>query len=128
MGASTIGGVQCIALRRGSLNTAQAILRDDTPPGVDGHSFLKLGKRAEPQQVVGVIDYTTLANLAAGKAALLALQGTLVTVEDDLGTSYANVAVLRAQSISERKLETAVGGVNGGAFLLTMAFRLQMTG
>ena len=102
-------------------------LQDITRAGVDGVAYRKVGKRASRTQVTTLVDLGSDAAVKSELEAYKALQGTLVTVVTENGGSYTNVAVLNVTSLPVQKTISAVGGVNGGNYLLRCQWVVQMT-
>lgn len=97
-------------------------------PGVDGTAFREKGIRGTPFQITTMVDCDDAPDLAALLLNYAALQGTLVTVVDDLGTSWTNVMVLGVQPVSARAIGTSAGGLSTSAgTLATVRWTLQAT-
>ena len=124
---SSIGGHSVISAK-GAINPQGERLEDTTRPGVDGVSYRRIGKKSESFQLR---TFTDAASAAAAKALVATtykgLQGTLVTVVDDMGNTWNNVAVLAVDPVSVKGVNTPVGGVVGGVVLLECLWTLQAT-
>lgn len=81
-----------------------------TRPGVDGTSLQKLGKKGQTYFRRAVAH---LLNAAAVKALIESAkdqESEVVTIVDDLGNSWPNVAILNAEPQPVTPLVNAVGG------------------
>jgi hypothetical protein len=123
---ATIGGRSVITVK-GAPAPVGTVVADVSRPGVTGHAFQELGARAEPVVMESVIDCTDNAALKAEILEYVALQGTLVTVVDDLGNTWTNVMVLRVRTGQGKYVASAVGGVNGGNYLLRATWEMIFT-
>lgn len=99
--------------------------------GIDGVRARLQAKRAEPSRYVGIIDTENVAAAEAKRVALSGLQGSVVTLTDDLGTEFTNVLVLLARPIagSPRVALSAVGGEESSTdrVMVTFEFLVQLT-
>ncbi len=124
---SSIGGRTVLDMT-GTLEPATGEgLQDISRPGVDGTAYRKTGKRASRSQITTLVDLGSSGGVDSEIAAYKALQGTLVTVVDAAGISWTNVAVLRVNVLPYKHTIQAVGGVNGGSYLLRCQWVVQMT-
>lgn len=110
----------------GQTNQLQAQLEEITRPGVDGTAVREVGRRADPFEVVAMVDVNDIAAADAKADALQALQGTICGFTDAYGVNQGNVIVIRAQRVDIKKLVAASGGlsVSKGA-LVIFRFVLQ---
>ncbi len=94
-------------------------LEEITRDGVDGHAYRKQGKRGMPFQMIGVMDCDTLSGATTTYNALKGIEGSIVSVIDDVGDSLSGVALLSVEKQSIRKVLSGVGGVSSlhGAML-----------
>lgn len=99
-----------------------------TRPGVDGHAFRRIGKRAEPSVLTGLLDVVDAAAVTAALAAYRATQGTIVTVVDGRGVTTNNVVVVMVKVIETRPVGVTSGGLNATpAFIIRSEWTLQPT-
>jgi len=111
-------------------DTVEAI-EDVTPRHVDGHAYVKMGKRGAITDLIAVVDveangetwdYETLLPL------WLALKGTLQTVTTHEDEPQTNVMILDVKPEYRRPLTGAVQGITDTpAELVTIRFRAQAT-
>jgi len=124
---SSIGG-KTVLFVQGTLDTPGMVTEPLTRPGVDGVAFREQGSRSKPTEMVSIVDVDDAAGVVAEIAAYKALQGTLVTVVDDRGSTTANVMVIEVQPVGARAIGPSVGGVSTSAgLLLTCRWTLQTT-
>ena len=69
------------------------MIEDETRPGIDGHTFRKLGQRGERFQIESRSTHGTEALAIRAKTDYEALQGQFVNITDALGTAYRMVLV-----------------------------------
>ena len=120
----SIGGYTVITI--GGVPTPLAEVEDEiTRDNVDGHAYRRKGKRAPPYALLAQVDYSSGSNRTTGIANFAALQGTLVTIVDDTGTSWTLQKVRSARVVAKQNMATAVGGVNNGSCMLVMEFICQ---
>ena len=125
--SAAIGGYGFISMTNILDLQGEAVL-DITRPGVDGVAYHKIGERSRPVNVRTIADIFGAASVKTTMAAYKAMQGTLVTVQDDFGNSFSNVMVLNVQITRARKVETVSGGLIAGDHTIEAAWTLQATG
>jgi len=88
-----------------------------TRPGINGHGFHELGKRATEFTVNTFEDFTSASSAKSAYVGYAALVGTLVTYTDDHGNTYTNCQV-RSVTLTQpiRRALNAVGGSNSGEY------------
>lgn len=121
---ASIGGLSVITLRGGINPGTGEQLQDITRPGVDGIAYRKVGKRGRPFTMESVVDVANAAAVTTAIANYKALQGTLVTVVENNGQTWTNVAVLNVRPAEPQKVLTAT---TGSDYLLRATWTLQMT-
>lgn len=124
MSHPSIGGIDFLTARGSWPTDPKEALGNITRARVNGVAFEKLGLHADPVQIVTEADVD---DADSTMASYLALQGTLVTVEDADGASYANVAVLKVTKILAKKVLSPQGGLTAGDWMLTAHWLLQAT-
>ena len=112
---------------RGSIDLQGTMLEDISRKAVSGVAFRDDGKKADETDLTGVVDVTTPTAAKAMVATMKALQGTLVTIVESTGQQYTNVAVKKVISPIWKFAGTPSGGINGGEYLVSATFRVQMT-
>jgi len=103
-------------------------LEDITRPGVDGHAFGELGKRADVSPLLTVLDVASVADAETEYAACKALEGQIGTVKYGSGEEVVNVVVLKVRKVrAPQSLPVAVGSarVNDGNVLLWLEWLVQ---
>lgn len=121
-----------IALR-GQLQSLLPGVVDVTRAGADGHAYLREPRRAEPFELLGMVDCDDQTALNAKHTALISLQGQLVSLALSHGNTKQNVVVLQVQILQRIKLIKAAGGTSalaagsGRGFLLVVRFVCQVT-
>ena len=122
MANPSIAGISMISITPRVDKLGEA-LKSWNRDGIDGATFKKIGKRADPVTLTCVRDTTTPgAHTTLCKAA----QGTKVTVAY-LDSSYNNLVVIKVLVTTAKKLRTPVGGVVGGNYLVTSSWTVQAT-
>ena len=113
----------------GEINVLGERLVNITRAGLDGHSFRKVGKTAEPFTLRGVVDLDTGADrVKATMVIYKTFTGKLCTITDDLAEAHTNMMCLGVRLIRSVKPAAAVGGVSTSkAYLVTVDFRFQAT-
>jgi hypothetical protein len=120
----SIGSLSVLTMH-GRVTPTAPSLEEITRPGVDGHAYKDLGKRAPVSQVVTETDVKDAAGLATHLSSAMGLVGTFVTVEHPTGKTVANVCVLACELAGTKAIGTAVGGVNTGNIICTLRWTLQ---
>lgn len=90
--AASVGAVTFDHVK-GFVRSKNESLDSFTRPGYDGHGSIVIGKRGDESPLT-CIKYVESASLATHIAAVEALQGTVVTVEDDFGRQSTACEVL----------------------------------
>jgi len=117
---ASIGGVTCTFVRGHPPTPKQHVVLWRVP-GIDGYGAQRMGLHDSPFEVVAVL-YTNAAGLALWKTSMEALQGTLVSITNDLGISSTrclitnvspmrSMAALAAGGITQRGEITVTGVV-----------------
>lgn len=102
-------------------------VEDIRRPHVDGVAFRKTGKRGPRVSVTTTLDLGSAAACKSELETYVATMGTLVTVLDAIGNQWANVMVHDVQRLGAKAHLGAVGGINGGNYLLMCRWILQAT-
>lgn len=124
MAHPSIGGKNFLTARGTWPTDPKESLGAITRPRVDGVAFEKLGLHADPVTIVTEAD---VADADGTMDDYIALQGTLVTVSDSDGASYASVAVLKVTKVNAKKVISSQGGLAAGDWILTAQWVLQAT-
>ena len=93
--------------------------------GVHGFGGGKLGRRADEHVLYPVKDFTTAALRTAALIAIKEMQWSVQTVVDDVG-HMADCLILEVRHIRSQNPVVAVGGVNGGRFMLQLMLRVRL--
>lgn len=94
--------------------------------GIDGSAWKKQGQRNALSPVTCVIDRDDEAGLSALELLIFAMVGTVVTVVDDFGKSWANMFVVDVvHAEPPKKGGLAVGGTTAGSVLAFFNFTFQ---
>jgi hypothetical protein len=126
---ASVDGNSVISLKIWGLDTgAGENLQEITRPHVDGIAYRKVGKRGRTFQGESIVDVASAASAKTTFETYKATQGSLVTVVDDAGNSWTNVAVLAVRRAGNpKRTYTPVGGEAGGGWLLRARWVFQMT-
>ena len=117
---ASIGGVTCTFVRGSPPAPKQRVMLWRVA-GIDGYGAQRMGLNDSPFEVTAVI-YTNAVGLQIWKTALENLQGTIVSITNDLGVSFTrclvtgvspmqSMAALAAGGITQRGEITVVGVV-----------------
>lgn len=123
---SSIGSAQFYLLT-GRVNPQTPGLEDITRDNIDGQGYRLRAEKSAVTQHQSEADTDTAANAQALEASYAALVGTLQTVTYDDGQQVENVAVLGVQVTSVQKVETPVGGIAAGNWVVKATWQLQGT-
>ena len=124
MSFASIGGYSFVTKSGADPVPAAMVVEEITRDGVDSEAFRQVAKRAPRVTWTTEVDTSTPGSVFTGYQAL---QGTLVTVVGDDGTSYINVMVHSVQKVRTKKVLTPAGGVSAGNYILTAQWLLQGT-
>lgn len=86
-------------------------LREITWDGMDGHGYLKIGKRAALSQLSTMRDLDSAAAAKTHVTNCVNLKGTLVTVTYADGQTALNVAIIEVLPQRVTLVKSAVGGL-----------------
>jgi hypothetical protein len=111
MATPQIGGKSFLTWAGPAVLPAAMAVQEITRDNADGHAFAREGKRAAVCNVLTMVD---VSSATTEIAECLAFKGTLQTVKNIDGASV-------------KALGNPVGGVNAGAWLVTMQWELQAT-
>ncbi|WP_166820522.1 hypothetical protein [Thalassoroseus pseudoceratinae] len=111
----------------GDVQPQQTQLQDITRPSVSGSAWRRLGTRGNEFELEGVVD---VANASAANSLITAYKstvGTIVSVQIR-GNTYANYLVLDSTITERRQAANAVGGENGGTWIVRSRWKLRYAG
>jgi len=123
---STIGGYT-VMIVSGELAAPAATGAEISRSGVDGHAWKDRGVKGERATLSTVTDFTSDANMEAAAANYRALQSAYVTVIDRGGHTWDNVFVEHVTITQRSVAAAAVGGVNGGNYILKCEWQALAT-
>lgn len=99
-----------------------------TRPGVDGVALKKFGWKAQPTILHTMVDEVSAANAALAVELYADWKGVILdTLTDSTGQSYSDVAILDVQTRKPYYVETPVGGVNGGNWIVEADWTVLFT-
>lgn len=126
--SASIGSFTFLTLKGGVSIGSGMTLQEITRPNVDGISYRKVGKRGEPFQVNTVIDLLNYPTAKTRVSDYAAMQGTLVTLVEESGSTWNNVLVLNTRHVETVPIRSSVGGITANSLvLLSMVWTLRMT-
>jgi len=102
--AASIGGTACTFVK-GDLAPQRARLDVYYVPGLNGPGLHYLGLGDSPFSVTAVL-YSTAAGLATWAALIHAQQGTIVSIVNDYGDTYANCLLTRVSELRRQAAGT----------------------
>ena len=108
----------------GDVGSFGDLIEDETRPGLDGHTFRKLGKRGSVFQLRTKMTFKNGKKAAKAISDYNALQGTFVVLEDASGNSYKKVLV---RNVSARTSRIAAA-TNDHEYLVDASWTLQRSG
>lgn len=123
---ASIGNIYFLAIRGRVAKPGMAV-EEITRPGVDGHAFKQIGKRAAISTLITLYDGISAADAELHISYSANLKGTIVTVVYNDGTNDQNVQVLEVEPVQVKRVATAVGGLNNGNWLVTLRWTVQKT-
>ena len=124
---SSIDGNTVISIR-GQIESGDGErVEEITRAHVDGIAFRKIGKRGAPFSMTSLVDVGSAATAKSTYTTYKATEGSLVTLVDDAGNSWANVMVLSVRRGGVKRTYTPVGGISGGGWLLSCQWVFRMT-
>jgi len=91
--AAAVGAVSCTFVKGAARDPTQRVVTYQVP-GIDGVAAQLLGEGDSAFRFSAVL-YGTAAELTTWIAAMIALKGDIVTIEDDWGISHANCLIVR---------------------------------
>ena len=105
------------------------ILEEITRPGVAGAAWRIVGQRGRPFRVHTIVDVSTILaayNLLYNYRGLI---GTLNTLIDPLGNTYADCMVLECNTQQPAAFQGGIGGTSGSSsgYLVAADWLLQLT-
>jgi len=109
----------------GTLSPAAEEVETWQTDGQDGYGARTLGKRPPVHVLRPVKDFGTSSARNSAINTYAGWQGSVVTIIDDVGNS-ARCLILNVQHLRSYRVQTAVGGINGGNHLLEMVFRVRL--
>lgn len=114
--AQTVGSVGCDLLR-GVVEELKERVEVWNRVGFTGYGSHKLGDGESPFRFTAV-EHDTSANLQTWFLALEALQGTIVSITDDLADTYTDMLITQVRRISKQRAIHANGGYRAEARIL----------
>jgi len=131
---ASIGGRDCLSVVT-NLQRPHGTLAKHTRLGADGAAYRQAGKRPKPGTILSIVD---LASAAACREEFEAYQAMVaddpITVIDSLAVQHDLVQVLDVDLLQlDREhfgivpVETPVGGINGGSWLLFCVWTVEST-
>jgi hypothetical protein len=100
------------------------VVEDETRPGIDGHTFRKLGKRGERFQIETRSTFRTASLTTRAKTDYQALQGRFVNITDWSGTTYKMVFI-HAVTVNHKDM---LSSTNNDNFIVICKWTLQRAG
>ncbi len=98
--------------------------REVARDGVSGLDVIQIGVRGKPFKMTAMVDCVDALTRAYTKINFSAMQGNLVTVQDNTGINWANILVKDVAHIKEETHTGVVGGLNQGNYWLETQFTL----
>ena len=92
-----IGEVQCTFIK-GHAPKVKMRVELWRVPGLNGYGAQALGLQDSPFEFTAIL-YSNAAGVLAWKEALEALQGTIISIVNDLGITYANCLILKLSNL-----------------------------
>ena len=121
-------GSQELIFAKGSMDPMAETLKDITRDNVDGIGYRKKGLRSTQQEIFTLANFESAALAKAELELYKAYQATLVTVIDDTGQTWTNVAVILVICEPIKKVSTSAGGLGAGKdWILRAHWILQHT-
>ncbi len=120
-------GVQVFIELEGEVIPKGLVLENISRPFVDGIAYRERATRGDPFELFGTRDATTIADAEAFKETYKALIGTFVDVVQRDFTS-GTMLVIEAVVTDIFRVETPVGGIVAGNYLVFSRFLLQFGG
>ena len=120
----SVGSVTVMTMQ-GRVSPPGDTVEEITRRGVDGHAYVKIGKRGALSTLVTLLDVSGSSGVSTHVNAAAALRGTFVTVTDPCANTFANVLVLDVEFIGSKFIATPVGGVSAGNVLVTLRWTVQ---
>jgi len=99
-------------------------VEDETRPGIDGHTFRKLGKRGDRFQIETRSTFRTESLAVRAKTDYQALQGRFVNIIDWSGTAYRMVFV-HAVTANHRQI---LASTDNNEYIVICKWTLQRAG
>lgn len=122
---ATIGGQTVFTMRGPRPKPQTQSYLDVTRPNVDGHELVEIGLRADRTTLTCEVDTNSPSSLTT---TMQAMEGTTVTIVTPENISITDVLVYSVKLTESRRFVAAVGGVNGGVWMLTYQFEIQPMG
>lgn len=100
------------------------VVEDETRPGIDGHTFRKLGKRGDRFQIETKSTFRSESLAGRAKTDYQALQGRFVNIIDWSGTAYKMVLV-HAVTTSHKQI---LASTDNNKYIVICKWTLQRAG
>jgi hypothetical protein len=93
-----------------------------TRPTVDGHAFKALGDRSQRVSLQTVVDVSNVSTFEAAARELIGSQVSILTPE---GQTFSSCFIWDVTIVSAQRVLTPVGGVSGGAWIVSALWLVQ---
>jgi hypothetical protein len=108
----------------GAVGSFGDVMEDETRPGLDGHTFRKLGKRGNHFDLTTKQTFTNINNAKRAVDDYNKLQCTFQVLEDQVGNAYRKVIVHSVQT----KITPIGAATNGHTYMVEARWNLQRAG
>lgn len=108
----------------GNIGTFSDIVEDETRPGVDGHTFRKLGKRGTRFNISTQKTFSALGDAKQGVLDYNSLCGTFQVLEDATGNSYRKTFVHNVRT----EIKILGASTDGKEYMVIAHWELQRGG
>jgi len=114
MATPSIGSIQFTSLI-GRVTKPGKQPTDITWPGMDGHGYFNIGKRAPLSQLITLCDLDSAGAAESHHSDCVDIKGSLQTVTYADGQNDTNVAIVEVVEVSVNHVKSAVGGLGSAA-------------
>lgn len=124
----TVGSSRTFINFKGELHSQAEVVREITREGVDGVSFIRIGKKAVGSPFVATLDAVNAAGAHVIHQALRDMKGQLATFTDVRGIVHNNVMIQESTHIETVRIGLSVGGtLSNPQYLIRWRFVLRAT-